>query len=49
MEHHANDLPWQSTAIVEYIDVDKLGRINIKDIENKLKKEMKLNFQKICK
>ena len=39
MEHHANDLPWQSTAIVEYIDVDKLGRINIKDIENKLKKE----------
>ena len=27
MEHHANDLPWQSTAVVEYIDVDKLGRI----------------------
>lgn len=39
MEHLANDLTWQSTATVEYVDVDKLGRINIEDIENKLKKE----------
>lgn len=39
MEHLANDLTWQSTATVEYVDVDELGRINIEDIENKLKKE----------
>lgn len=37
MEHHANDLPWRYSATVEYIDVDKMGRINIDDIENKLK------------
>lgn len=36
MEHHANDLPWRNTATVEYVDVDKLGRININDIEAKL-------------
>lgn len=39
MEHHANDLPWRKTATVEYVDVDELGRINIEDIEYKLKKE----------
>ena len=38
MEHHANDIPWRNTATVEYVDVDELGRINIDDIENKLKK-----------
>ena len=38
MEHHANDLPWRKQATVEYVDVDKLGRINLDDIENKLKK-----------
>ena len=38
MEHHANDLPWRKQATVEYVDVDELGRINLDDIENKLKK-----------
>ena len=37
MEHHANDLPWRYSATVEYIDVDKMGRISIDNIENKLK------------
>ncbi|MGL5312918.1 MAG: aminotransferase class V-fold PLP-dependent enzyme [Peptostreptococcaceae bacterium] len=36
MEHHANDLPWRHTATVEYIDIDKLGRINLVDIKNSL-------------
>ena len=36
MEHHANDLPWRYTSDVEYVDVDKLGRINLCDIENSL-------------
>lgn len=36
MEHHANDLPWRNTSTVEYVDIDELGRINIKDIEDKL-------------
>ena len=38
MEHHANDLPWRYNAIVEYIEVDEMGRINVNDIEEKLKK-----------
>ena len=38
MEHHANDLPWRKTSTVEYVDIDELGRINIDDIEDKLKK-----------
>lgn len=37
MEHHANDLPWRYSATVEYIDVDKMGRICVDSIENKLK------------
>lgn len=37
MEHHANDLPWRYSATVEYIEVDKMGRIKIDDIEKKLK------------
>lgn len=37
MEHHANDLPWRDVATVEYVDVDRLGRISINDIEMKLK------------
>lgn len=38
MEHHANDLPWRYNATVEYVEVDKMGRININEIEEKLKK-----------
>lgn len=36
MEHHANDLPWRHTSTVEYIDIDKNGRINLVDIKNTL-------------
>lgn len=36
MEHHANDLPWRNNSTVLYVDVDKLGRINIDDIEKEL-------------
>lgn len=38
MEHHANDLPWRYNSSVEYVDVDKLGRINLDDIKNCLVK-----------
>ncbi|MGL5346317.1 MAG: aminotransferase class V-fold PLP-dependent enzyme [Peptostreptococcaceae bacterium] len=36
MEHHANDLPFRKVGKVVYVDVDKLGRINIDDIEKEL-------------
>ncbi|MEF9990630.1 MAG: aminotransferase class V-fold PLP-dependent enzyme [Romboutsia sp.] len=36
MEHHANDLPWRYTCNVLYVEVDRLGRINIDEIEQKL-------------
>lgn len=38
MEHHANDLPWRYSATVEYIDVDKMGRISLDNIEDLLKR-----------
>ncbi|MBV7274764.1 aminotransferase class V-fold PLP-dependent enzyme [Clostridiaceae bacterium UIB06] len=38
MEHHSNDLPWRNKFRVDYIDVDALGKLNISDLENKLKK-----------
>ncbi|KMT23182.1 aminotransferase class V-fold PLP-dependent enzyme [Clostridium cylindrosporum] len=37
MEHHANDIPWRYVSKVEYIDVDENGKIDINDIEKKLK------------
>lgn len=36
MEHAANDLPWRNKFIVDYIEIDTLGRLSIKDLENKL-------------
>lgn len=36
MEHHANDLPFRNVGKVEYIDVDKHGRLIFEDIEKKL-------------
>ena len=36
MEHHANDLPFRNVGKVVYVDVNKLGRINIDDIEETL-------------
>ena len=37
MEHHANDLPWRDRATVEYVEVDKQGRLCVDEIESKLK------------
>lgn len=37
MEHHANDLPWRHACIVDYIDVDEYGRLNVDELEMKLK------------
>lgn len=36
MEHAANDLPWRSKFKVDYVDIDKFGRLSIEDLENKL-------------
>ncbi len=36
MEHHSNDLPWRDKFLVDYIEVDKCGRIDINDLKNKL-------------
>ncbi|WP_244834759.1 aminotransferase class V-fold PLP-dependent enzyme [Clostridium sp. BJN0001] len=38
MEHHSNDLPWRKTGKVDYIEVDKDGRLKIDEIETLLKK-----------
>lgn len=38
MEHHSNDLPWRKRFKVDYVAVDKDGRLSISDLENKLKK-----------
>ena len=37
MEHHSNDLPWRDKFEVHYIQVDDKGRLDLKDLENKLK------------
>lgn len=36
MEHAANDLPWRYRFIVDYIDIDKSGRLILEDLEDKL-------------
>lgn len=38
MEHASNDLPWKSNFIVDYIEVDAVGRLSIQDLKDKLKK-----------
>ncbi len=38
MEHSANDLPWRGIFNVEYVEVDKFGRLSIEDLETKLSK-----------
>lgn len=38
MEHHANLIPWrENTCHVDYIETDQLGRLQIQDIESKLR------------
>lgn len=39
MEHHANDLPWRYVCKVDYVEVNKDGRLKIDELESKLKKE----------
>jgi len=43
MEHHSNDLPWRNRGKVEYIEVDKNGRLKIEELEEKLK----INYSRI--
>lgn len=38
MEHAANDLPWRDKFIVEYVEVDQYGRLDLNDYEAKLRK-----------
>jgi selenocysteine lyase/cysteine desulfurase len=38
MEHHSNDLPWRAKYKVDYIMIEKDGRLSLNDLENKLKK-----------
>lgn len=38
MEHHSNDLPWRDKYYVDYIDIDKQGRLILEDAEKKLRK-----------
>ena len=37
MEHHSNDLPWRYNQKVIFIEVDEKGRLDLSDLENKLK------------
>ncbi len=36
MEHLANDLPWRDKFIVEYVGIDRAGKLSLEDLENKL-------------
>lgn len=38
MEHAANDLPWRDKFRVEYVEVDRYGRLDLNDYEAKLVK-----------
>jgi len=38
MEHHSNDLPWRDKYCVRYVNVDRDGRISLRDLERKLKR-----------
>ena len=40
MEHLANDLPWRNKFDVKYVDIDQTGRLEIDDLEYKLRKYM---------
>lgn len=37
MEHHSNDLPWRQRVRIDRIDVDPYGRIDLNQIEDRLK------------
>ncbi|MBN1041125.1 aminotransferase class V-fold PLP-dependent enzyme [Clostridium botulinum] len=40
MEHHSNDLPWRNRGKVDYIEVDKEGRLRLEELEEKLKNNL---------
>lgn len=40
MEHAANDLPWRDKFNIDYVEIDKFGRLSLEDLEVKLKKYM---------
>lgn len=37
MEHHSNDLPWRKNFRVDFIGIDSKGRLDLGDLEGKLK------------
>ncbi|MHB8126882.1 MAG: aminotransferase class V-fold PLP-dependent enzyme [Desulfitobacteriaceae bacterium] len=38
MEHHSNDLPWRNKYRVDFVEIDKSGRIDLVDLKVKLEK-----------
>ncbi|MDF2505782.1 aminotransferase class V-fold PLP-dependent enzyme [Clostridium sp.] len=36
MEHHSNDLPWRNKYKIDYIKVNRCGKLDLKDLEYKL-------------
>lgn len=38
MEHLANDLPWRDKFTIDYVEIDKYGRLSMQDLESKLLK-----------
>lgn len=36
MEHHSNDLPWRDKYRLDYIELDKQGKLSLEDLEQKL-------------
>ena len=38
MEHHSNDLPWRGKCNLQYVEVDKNGRIKLDELEALLEK-----------
>lgn len=36
MEHAANDLPWRNKFKVDYVEIDRFGRLSMEDLEDKL-------------
>jgi selenocysteine lyase/cysteine desulfurase len=36
MEHASNDLPWRSKFKVDYVEIDRFGRLSMEDLEDKL-------------
>jgi len=37
MEHHSNDLPWRNKFHVDYVNIDHYGKLDLEDLEKKLK------------